>query len=203
MPIRLAALAQARRTAIALLLTCAAVPAAAQVTPPRDPGAAAKKGTGIIQGKVSTAEGRPLRRARVTLSTIGLGAEGRRTASTGLDGTYVFKELPAARYRVNVTRGGYLALEYGQRRPGEQGRPIQLAEGQKLERVDFVLPRMSGIIGRVTDENGEPIEGVSVYAMRSIFTTAAGASCPSAPCRCQPTTKGSTGFCGCRPARIR
>lgn len=158
------------RTTLALLFFAGfAIPAAAQVTPARDPGAAAKKGTGIIQGKVSTAEGRPLRRARVTLSTIGLGADGRRTASTGLDGTYVFKELPAARYRVNVTRGGYLALEYGQRRPGEQGRPIQLAEGQKLERVDFVLPRMSGIIGRVTDENGEPIEGVSVYAMRSIF----------------------------------
>ena len=159
------------RTLAALLFSVSlSVPIAAQVTPPpRDPGAAVKKGTGIIQGKVSTAEGRPLRRARVTLSTIGLGAEGRRTMSTGLDGSYSFKELPAARYRVNVTRGGYLALEYGQRRPGEQGRPIQLAEGQKVERVDFALPRMSGITGRVTDENGEPIEGVSVYAMRSIF----------------------------------
>ena len=159
------------RTMLALLF-CAVVnaSAAAQVAPPpRDSSASAKKGTGIVQGKVMTAEGRPLRRARVSLSTIGLGAEGQRTVSTGLDGSYSFKELPAARFRIRVTRGGYLSLEYGQRRPGEQGRPIQLTEGQKLEGVDFALPRMSGIIGRVTDENGEPIEGVSVYAMRSIF----------------------------------
>ena len=144
--------------------------AAAQVTPPRDASATAKKGTGIIQGKVVTADGeRPLRRARVSLATVGAGAEGRRTVSTGLDGSYTFKELPAGRFRITVTRGGYLQLEYGQRRPGEQGRPLQLAEGQKLERIDFALPRMSGIAGRITDENGEPIEGVSVFASRSLF----------------------------------
>lgn len=159
------------RTMIALVF-CAVVNASASAqvtTPPRDASATTKKGTGIIQGKVSTAEGRPLRRARVTLSTVGLGAEGRRAVSTGLDGAYSFKELPAARYRINVSRGGYLALEYGQRRPGEQGRPVQLADGQQLQKIDFALPRMSAILGRVTDENGEPIEGVSVYAMRSIF----------------------------------
>lgn len=159
------------RTMIALVF-CAVVSASASAqvtTPPRDASATTTKGTGIIQGKVSTAEGRPLRRARVTLSTVGLGAEGRRAVSTGLDGAYSFKELPAARYRINVSRGGYLALEYGQRRPGEQGRPVQLADGQQLQKIDFALPRMSAILGRVTDENGEPIEGVSVYAMRSIF----------------------------------
>ena len=144
--------------------------AAAQTTPPRDTPATATKGTGIIQGKVVAADGnRPLRRARVNLSTVGVGAEGRRSVSTGLDGSYTFKDLPAGRFRITVTRGGYLSLEYGQRRPGEQGRPLQLTDGQKLERIDFALPRMSGIVGRVTDENGEPIEGVSVFATRSLF----------------------------------
>ena len=156
----------------AALLLCVALPtlAAAQTPPSRDTSATAKKGTGIIQGKVVAADGaRPLRRARVSLATVGGGAEGRRTVSTGLDGSYTFKELPAGRFRITVTRGGYLQLEYGQRRPGEPGRPLQLGEGEKLEKVDFTLPRMSGIVGRVTDENGEPIEGVSVYAMRSLF----------------------------------
>ena len=146
------------------------VSASAQVTPQaRDTSATPSKGTGVIQGKVTTADGRPLRRARVNLATAGLGAEGRRAVSTGLDGSYSFKDLPQGRFRLTVTRGGYLPLEYGQRRPGEQGRPLQLLAGQKLDKVDFALPRMSGIAGRVTDESGEPIEGVSVYAARSLF----------------------------------
>jgi protocatechuate 3,4-dioxygenase beta subunit len=81
----------------------------------------------------------------------------------------MFRDLPAARYRITATRGGYLQLEFGQKRPNEQGRPIQLGGGSTLEKVDFALPRMSGISGRITDETGEPIEGVSVYAMRSLF----------------------------------
>jgi hypothetical protein len=44
-----------------------------------------------------------------------------------------------------------------------------VADGQTLDKIDFTLPRMSGIAGRITDENGEPIEGVSVYAARSLF----------------------------------
>ena len=160
------------RSFLTLLLVLAAAAEAAQTpqTPPRDTSAAGRKGTAVIRGQVVAADsGRPLQRAQVVAEGIGLGADGRRTGSTASDGTFVFKDLPAARYRVRVTRSGYLPLEYGQRRPGEQGRPVQLEDGQTIEKIDFALPRMSGITGRVTDENGEPIEGVSVYAMRSLF----------------------------------
>ena len=154
-----------------LLFTFTSIAAAQQTfTPPRDRSAAAQKGTGVIRGTVVAGDtGRPLRRAQITVAGIGLGQDGRRSTSTGIDGSFTVKDLPAARYRVTVTRGGYLQLEYGQRRPGEQGRPIQLEEGQVVEKVDFALPRMGSISGRITDENGEAIEGVSVYAMRSLY----------------------------------
>jgi hypothetical protein len=123
-----------------------------------------------MRGRVVAADtGRPLRRARITVFSPELGPEGRRTTSTNPDGLYEFTELRAARYRVSVTRGGYLPLDFGQRRPGEQGRPVQIADGEVLEKIDFTLPRMSTITGRVTDETGEPIEGVSVYAMRLLY----------------------------------
>lgn len=155
---------------MALLLVSTNALAQQTFPPARDTSAAAQKGTGVIRGTVVAGDtGRPLRRAQITVAGVGLGQDGRRTTSTGPDGTFVVKELLAARYRVTVTRGGYLQLEYGQRRPGEQGRPIQLAEGQVIEKVDFALPRMGAIAGRVTDENGEGIEGVSVFAMRSLF----------------------------------
>jgi hypothetical protein len=152
---------------VLITATAAAQQAAA---PPRDTARTPSTGTAVIRGTVMDGDsGRPLRRAQVSLDGIGLGAEGRRATSTGADGTYVFRDLPAARYRVRVTRSGYLQLEYGQRRPNEQGRPLQVEEGEAVEKVDFALPRMSGISGRVTDEVGEPIEGVQVFAMRSLF----------------------------------
>ena len=148
----------------------AQVPAPRTTTPPRDGAAAPQKGTGIVRGRVVAAEGgRPLRRARITLTGEGGGPDSRRLTSTSLDGRYEFKDLPAGRYRVSVQRGGYLPLDYGQRRPGEQGRPVQLADAQTLENVDFHLPRMGIITGRVTDEDGEPVEGVTIAATRSLF----------------------------------
>ena len=38
-----------------------------------------------------------------------------------------------------------------------------------MDNVDFTLPRMSLITGRVFDETGDPISGVRVFAMRSVY----------------------------------
>jgi protocatechuate 3,4-dioxygenase beta subunit len=118
---------------------------------------------------VDGASGRGLRRARISVSSPDLGPGSSRSTSTDLSGRYEIRELPAARYRIQVTRSGYLPLDYGQRRPGEQGRPVEVADGQVTEKIDFALPRMSVIVGRISDETGEPIEGVTVLAMRSMF----------------------------------
>lgn len=149
-----------------------AVPTGDQARPARDAAAVAqeRRGTATLRGRVVSADTvRPLRRARVAIVASELSSGSNRTTTTGLDGRYEFKELPAGRYDVAVSRGGYLSLKYGQRRPGELGRPVDLADGQTLDKVDFALPRMSIISGRVTDENGESIEGVAVYALRSLY----------------------------------
>jgi protocatechuate 3,4-dioxygenase beta subunit len=137
---------------------------------PRDGEIKDAKGTAVLKGRIVAGDsGKPLRRARVTIRATELGSEGQRTTSTSLDGRYEFKDLPAARYRVSVARSGYLSLDHGQRRPGEIGRPVQLADGQTLDKVDFAMPRMGIITGRVTDESGDPIEGVGVFAARLMF----------------------------------
>jgi hypothetical protein len=138
--------------------------------PPRDPRQApAVKGTASIKGRVVAADtGRPLRRARIVVNAPELGGENR-TTSTGADGRYELKDLPAGRYTLTVSRSGYLQLRYGQRRPLEQGKPLQLADRQTVTDIDFALPRMSLITGRVTDEVGEPIAEAQVFAMRSTY----------------------------------
>ena len=71
-----------------------------------------------------------------------------------------------ATYSLKAERGGYLTLAYGQRRPGEVGKPLQLGEGQTVKAIDFALPRMGVISGRVVDETGEPIAKVHMCAMQ-------------------------------------
>ena len=77
--------------------------------------------------------------------------------------------MAPGRYTLRVERSGYLALAYGQRRPGEQGRPLEIAETEVADKVDFALPRMSVISGRVLDDLGEPIAGVTVWVLQTRF----------------------------------
>src|SRR5262249_27905753 len=94
--------------------------------------------------------------------------EGRST-TTGPDGLYEFKELPASRYTVTVSKGSYVTLAYGQTRPMQQGRPIELGENQALDKVDVALPRGAVITGRVIDEFGEPVADANVMPMQQRF----------------------------------
>jgi len=156
--------------ALAAAMMAASPDVSAQVTPARDTGpAGAAAGTAVIRGRVVDLQtGNPLRRARVTVTAPSLGREGI-SASTDSDGRYELTDLPAGRLTMQVQRSGYLPLQYGQRRPLEQGKPLELMAGQLLEKIDFAMPRMSVISGRVTDELGEPIAGVWVTAQRSMY----------------------------------
>jgi Carboxypeptidase regulatory-like domain len=137
------------------------------VTGPRDRPKPAT-GTARIRGVVVGGEGgAPLRRAFVRLSGAEL-REGRMT-STDEQGRWELNDLPAGRYSLSVSKAGYVSLQYGQRRPFEQGRPIELSDGQRLDNLDFNLPRGSAISGRVTDEFGEPLSDVMVAPMRYRF----------------------------------
>src|SRR5204863_6603936 len=92
-----------------------------------------------------------------------------RIATTDAAGRYEFSSLPAGRYRLTAMKGSYVSLEFGQRRPFESGKPIEVADGQTLEKVDVALPQGGVITGHVFDEFGEPSANVSGSAMRYQF----------------------------------
>src|SRR6266487_870658 len=98
--------------------------------PARDAAAVEKKGTGVIRGKITNTEGRPLRRVQLRLSGE-MVPEGRTTSTNGL-GTFEIRELPAGRFNLTASRAGYLPMAFGQLRIGEPGRPIELADSQIL-----------------------------------------------------------------------
>lgn len=137
--------------------------------PPRDPSArpAPVKGTASITGRIVAADtGQPLRRARVNLHGSGMGREGARSAITDADGTFTIDALPAGRYNVTASKARYVPAMLGARRPGSPGRPIDLADGQKIENVTLALTNAGVITGHVTDDSGEPVIDVHVQAMR-------------------------------------
>jgi hypothetical protein len=125
----------------------------------------ARTGTARIRGRVFAADnGAPLRKAQVRLFSPELREN--RLATTDVQGTYEFKDLPAGRYTLTANKGSFVSLQYGQTRPLEPGKPLQILDAQTMEKVDFSLPRGSVITGRIVDEFGEPVTDVMVAPMR-------------------------------------
>lgn len=174
-----------RFIAVLLLLIGSTTPAPGQGQPGQSPGTRTPQGPGqqrtpargvpadqpvtgtaVIRGYVVSLEsGAPLRRAQVRASASEIRRS--RLATTDGEGRFEFRELPAGRYRLTATKGGFVTLQYGQRRPPQSGTPIELRDRQIIEKVVIGLPRGSVIAGRITDEFGEPIPFANVNAMQS------------------------------------
>lgn len=128
----------------------------------------APRGTAVLRGQVVAMDsGAPVRRAQVRVSAQNVREA--RLATTDADGRFEIRELAAGRYTMTASKGGFVTLQYGQRRPGESGTPLELADGQVLDKLLIGLPRGSVISGRVTDEFGEPVANAAVMAMRYAY----------------------------------
>ncbi|PYR64304.1 MAG: hypothetical protein DMF91_00675 [Acidobacteria bacterium] len=125
-------------------------------------------GTAIIRGRIVDAvSGEPVRKARVRASSSVL--PNGRGATTDVDGRYELKTLPAGRFSVSVIKPTYVSASYGQTRPLEAGKLIDVADGQIVEHIDLKLSRAGVIAGRISDEFGEPMAGVQVSVARLQF----------------------------------
>lgn len=151
------------RTAICFLLLALTAPAvSAQVaTPPRD--AAAPGRTAIVRGKVvNSATTNPLHRVKLTLDGDAPNAP---VAVTDTRGEFEFLDVPPGTYTVSAVRAGYLPTKYGQRRPRDAGRPIEVTAGAAINGVQIAMNRGGVLAGRVSDEQGDPAPGARVEAI--------------------------------------
>jgi hypothetical protein len=121
----------------------------------------------VIRGRVIASDtNSPLRRVQIRLTPMSAEGTEVRTTTTGDDGRYEFTQLLLPATDLRASKGGYVDVEYGQRRPFEKGRPIDLADRQVLDRVDLTLPPGAVVTGRVTDETGEPVARAWVQLAR-------------------------------------
>jgi Carboxypeptidase regulatory-like domain len=154
---------------VAAILFFPCIPAVLAQTPARDK--PDPTGTGIIRGLIVDAvSGEPVRKARVraTSSVLSNG----RTATTDVNGRYELKTLPAGQFTVAATKGTYVSASYGQTRPLDAGKLIDVADGQIVEHIDLKLSQGGIIAGRISDEFGESMAGVQGATVR--FQSAGG-----------------------------
>lgn len=128
---------------------------------------AAKDSTlSTIEGTILAAEtGQPLRKAWVALNK----AEGRgtpQTAMTDASGHFVLKDIEPGRYHLSAAHTGYVQQQYGERGSHTLGTTLALSPGQQVRDISFRLIRAAAISGHIYDEDGEPVEGAEVNALK-------------------------------------
>jgi protocatechuate 3,4-dioxygenase beta subunit len=150
---------------VASLATLVAVPATAQQVPASE----TQKATASVAGRVTAAEnGRPVRTAVLELLSWEVLRVPKRVRPDE-QGRFQFTGLVPGRYELTAYADGYLRLQFGQSRPTEPARPIDLRDGERFDRADIALVRPSAIEGRVLDEFGDPAPGIVVQVMQLQF----------------------------------
>jgi hypothetical protein len=89
---------------------------------------------------------------------------------TDVGGRFELQGIDAGRYRMKVSRAGFVTQEYGQKTPNDPGAEIRLAPGQNLRDLLFRLIPSGVIAGRVLDDEGEPLPWAQVSALREIYS---------------------------------
>ena len=128
-----------------------------------------KEATCRISGMVVKAmDGAPLKGATVRLENGEDHEHTIATKTTG-DGRFELRNVPAGRYKLVVSRNGYVEMEYGQRKLSDPGAAFTLSPGQTKTEVTFNLIPAAVIAGRVFNEDGEPEPNASVTASRETY----------------------------------
>jgi protocatechuate 3,4-dioxygenase beta subunit len=136
--------------------------------PQNQPQAPAAPGTATLRGHIFAGDsGQPLRKAQVRI--VAGEIRENRMATTDENGGYEFKEVRAGRYTISASKGSYVNVSYGQQRPTDAPKPLEILDNQTVERLDLSLPRGSVVTGRVLDEFGEPMPDVTIAAQRYQF----------------------------------
>ena len=150
----------ARLTLMLSLLCCAAVGASAQ--------SAQAVGTGTITGRITLGD-KPARGVAVILLPVdvyGPDRKARARATTDADGQFRLTSVPAGRYQVMPVAPS-LVVSSGLTSFRDQGKSINLAEGETIEKIDFTLARGGVITGRVTDADGRPVIGEAIRLVQA------------------------------------
>jgi hypothetical protein len=143
-----------------------------------------KPGTATISGRV-TLKGEPARGVMIILDGRNPFPSDTHSARTDENGRFSFTGVAAGRYSVHAFAPGY-ASTTGTSYNGIE-KSLNIAEGEKVENIDFEIRRGGVIAGRITDSHGRPVieetitlsklnrnnqpENYSIYTLSDMYLT--------------------------------
>ncbi len=123
---------------------------------PQDP---ATPATGRVRGRVVSNDGRPLQYAQVVLTAQGMEARVVRADSAG---AFEFPEVTAGTFRLGASKSGYFPVN-----AREPAAPVvDLAEDEKRDDLEITLRPWGTLAGRISDEHGDPMQGVGIQLLQ-------------------------------------
>ncbi len=125
-----------------------------------------QQATCILDGIVKDAStGEALRKVTVRLTPRSRSEAGYQDTSD-VSGRFHFEGVQAGDYELTGQHPGYSEGTLGASEPGGTGVVLHLGTTSKLADLELKLFRHSSVSGRVIDENGQPVFGVLVEAVR-------------------------------------
>lgn len=129
--------------------------------------------TGILAGRVVDGAGAVVPEAIVVVRPSGgVGGAAAQVVPVRADteGRFVVTHVPPGRFNIEVSKPGWLPGAYGRQRPSGAASEVTLAAGATRADLRIVLWRPAVIGGTVTADDGEPVVGAEVSAVRLEWT---------------------------------
>jgi hypothetical protein len=132
------------------------------------PGVSAQNGPvpSRLEGTIVNAiTGAPVRKAHVILQPAKQGEP--IIVATDAEGKYAITVEQPGSWRLQAARDGFATQVYGAKKPGERqkGDVLDLPQGTVKTKLDFALTPLGSMMGRVVDDNGDPVRGVQIAVM--------------------------------------
>jgi protocatechuate 3,4-dioxygenase beta subunit len=123
----------------------------------------------MVEGRVLNTAGEPVEKADVLLNPAGSrtpGNQGSYAGRTDASGAFRIMGVAPGRYMLNANRVGYV----NQSRSRQQ-RPLEVivSPGATASGVEVKLIRQAVVTGRVTDEDGDPMQHANVQVLQSRY----------------------------------
>jgi hypothetical protein len=143
-----------------------------------------------LEGQITNLAGEPLKKAAVRLQgtftstpTTNTGAAPAMptayTSESDAAGHFVFEEVEPGRYTLSAERTGYVRSSYGARSASSPPTVMNLAAGQKMTGISVKLTPQGIISGKITDEDGDPVERAQVMILQWRYQNGQRALMPS------------------------